>query len=743
MVVPSEATAAECRAAGFDPDRIRVVPWGVDARPATAEEVAEVRSAPRAPGPLRAVRRHARAPQEPAPAGAAWRRPAPTCRSCSPAPTGGATRGVAGRDPAGRLRRRRPTRRALRRRRRVAYPSIRRGSACPCSRRWPRGRRSSRRRHGHRGGGGRCRPCSSTRSTSRRHRRGPGSCWATRPPAAAGRRGRRRAAGFSWDAAPPATPPPTAGRRGGPTGGDRRREPAVAGAGRGRRLQETWITGLLATSAAHDAPRGRSSSPRPWSSPPTRGCAVPGREAPVGRPAAPARVAGRGDLAGRPPAGGRRLLYHPRRHHPVLRARRRWSRSTTSNRCDPRQLLAAQAGLPAGPAPRGRPAARGGHRHQRVHRRRAVGTAWASRPAHRRVARRRSTRPGGGRAWTWSSSATASTGPGSCTRRSPTPTRTTPRRLRALADVPDAPARAHRRRGPGGGAVAATWPTSSASPTGSSAAGPDRLRPTSTLSTVARWLRVPVRVRGRGHPRARGDGLGLPGDRRRRHRPAVRRRQRRRPGSAVGRRRGPPPWRRSTTTGRRRSSPPAPAGCSGWAPAASARKLRRRLGAGDGDDPPMQLLVLCPHFTAGHGTDRHGDDPDRRGARRPGPPPARRDRPAVVPAPPHRARLGRAASSATRTSPGVGSPGPPVPDRQAQHPGPGAWVRGLHRRVAAVLAALSGPAADAVLAMSPPLTLGPGRGGRRPAAAGPVRVQHPGRVPRRRRRDRGPHQPAG
>ena len=30
VLVPSEATAAECRDAGFDPDRIRVVPWGVE-----------------------------------------------------------------------------------------------------------------------------------------------------------------------------------------------------------------------------------------------------------------------------------------------------------------------------------------------------------------------------------------------------------------------------------------------------------------------------------------------------------------------------------------------------------------------------------------------------------------------------------------------------------------------------------------------------------------------------------------
>lgn len=45
VLVPSEATAAECRDAGFDPGRIRVVPWGVDATPATAAEVARAREA--------------------------------------------------------------------------------------------------------------------------------------------------------------------------------------------------------------------------------------------------------------------------------------------------------------------------------------------------------------------------------------------------------------------------------------------------------------------------------------------------------------------------------------------------------------------------------------------------------------------------------------------------------------------------------------------------------------------------
>ena len=43
VLVPSEATASECRAAGFDPDRIRIVPWGVDPRPVGSEEVQAMR----------------------------------------------------------------------------------------------------------------------------------------------------------------------------------------------------------------------------------------------------------------------------------------------------------------------------------------------------------------------------------------------------------------------------------------------------------------------------------------------------------------------------------------------------------------------------------------------------------------------------------------------------------------------------------------------------------------------------
>jgi glycosyltransferase involved in cell wall biosynthesis len=43
VLCPSRATMAECEAAGFDPARLRLVPWGVTATPATEEEVERVR----------------------------------------------------------------------------------------------------------------------------------------------------------------------------------------------------------------------------------------------------------------------------------------------------------------------------------------------------------------------------------------------------------------------------------------------------------------------------------------------------------------------------------------------------------------------------------------------------------------------------------------------------------------------------------------------------------------------------
>jgi glycosyltransferase involved in cell wall biosynthesis len=44
VLVPSEATAAECRDAGFDPDRLRIVPWGVDPQPVAPADVDAVRT---------------------------------------------------------------------------------------------------------------------------------------------------------------------------------------------------------------------------------------------------------------------------------------------------------------------------------------------------------------------------------------------------------------------------------------------------------------------------------------------------------------------------------------------------------------------------------------------------------------------------------------------------------------------------------------------------------------------------
>lgn len=43
VIVPSAATATECKRAGFATDRLRIVPWGVDIRPAPPEAVDAVR----------------------------------------------------------------------------------------------------------------------------------------------------------------------------------------------------------------------------------------------------------------------------------------------------------------------------------------------------------------------------------------------------------------------------------------------------------------------------------------------------------------------------------------------------------------------------------------------------------------------------------------------------------------------------------------------------------------------------
>ena len=44
VACPTKATAADCIAHGFSPEKVRVVPWGVDRRTATPDEVSQVRS---------------------------------------------------------------------------------------------------------------------------------------------------------------------------------------------------------------------------------------------------------------------------------------------------------------------------------------------------------------------------------------------------------------------------------------------------------------------------------------------------------------------------------------------------------------------------------------------------------------------------------------------------------------------------------------------------------------------------
>jgi glycosyltransferase involved in cell wall biosynthesis len=49
VLVPSQATAGECLAAGFTPDRIRVVPWGQDRQAVSDDDVAATRARRRLP----------------------------------------------------------------------------------------------------------------------------------------------------------------------------------------------------------------------------------------------------------------------------------------------------------------------------------------------------------------------------------------------------------------------------------------------------------------------------------------------------------------------------------------------------------------------------------------------------------------------------------------------------------------------------------------------------------------------
>jgi glycosyltransferase involved in cell wall biosynthesis len=45
VTCPSQATMADCEAHGFDPAKLRLVPWGIDVQPASPDEVEQVRAA--------------------------------------------------------------------------------------------------------------------------------------------------------------------------------------------------------------------------------------------------------------------------------------------------------------------------------------------------------------------------------------------------------------------------------------------------------------------------------------------------------------------------------------------------------------------------------------------------------------------------------------------------------------------------------------------------------------------------
>ena len=150
VLVPSEATAAECTAAGFAPDRIRVVPWGQDRPAVGADAVAAARRRRELPdryvlfvGTLEPRKNLARLVE-------AWRRAAAARgrRSCSPAPTAGATprrcRTAAGSSLSASSN---PTSATRSTRARPSSPTraCARALAYRSSRRWRRARRCSRR----------------------------------------------------------------------------------------------------------------------------------------------------------------------------------------------------------------------------------------------------------------------------------------------------------------------------------------------------------------------------------------------------------------------------------------------------------------------------------------------------------------------------------------------------------------------------------------------------------------------
>ena len=314
---------------------------------------------------------------------------------------------------------------------------------------------------------------------------------------------------------------------------------------------------------------------------------------------------------------------------------------------------------------------------------------------------------------------------------------------RLHASHPGRRARADGRRGPGR-AGGRRPPSSVAVSDGSSGAWAESREPSSTgCSPRRRRSPTPPATRASALPVLEALSAGTPGrgrdaasmpEVRRRCRPA--RRPRRRRGVGEPRSTGAATTTRAVADLVERGLTRAAGQRMGQARARARRRLpphRVRVAIGW---RPMRILVLCPHFAPDVAPTGRGDDEHRRGARRARPPPARRHLAALVRAPRVELGLARVDRCTTPTSRGVASPGctrsPPTSEPRR----PGRSASAASPVLAALEGAITRTRPDVVLAMSPPLTLGPaGRGGR-PAPAGPVRVQHPGRVPRRRRRAR-------
>ena len=196
------------------------------------------------------------------------------------------------------------------------------------------------------------------------------------------------------------------------------------------------------------------------------------------------------------------------------------------------------------------------------------------------------------------------------------------------------------------------------------------------------------------------------------------------------------------------SSPPADSGqrCSRRGRPGPA-SLRRTARARRHDEAPAAARRPRPALRAGHRADRPHPHPPRRGAGGAGHElhvvaalpwyrahaiepgwggrPIRGEATRVGLRPPRRTRS-RAATSATCRGAAVGFAGFSVLAAWAGLGAGGWWRR-----------------ADAVIAMSPPLTLGRHRPARRLVAPGTAGVQRPGRLPRRRGGDRRHHRPPG